>query len=469
MTIGKNIPVADSLQDLFEVGWLGALSDGQLLHRFVVRREEPVFQAIIERHGPMVWGVCRRVLRHHHDAEDAFQATFLVLARKASSVADREKLGNWLYGVAHQTALKARSTRAKRRRRETQVPDRPEPTVAAGGPLDTSTELIDLELSRLPDRYRVPIVLCELEGKSHRDVAEELGWPIGTVSGRLSRARTMLAKRLTRRGVSLSAGALAVLLARESASASVPARLINSTAQAAGQFAAGGAATAGLKSASAVALTREVLRAMLLARIKVGVMVIVVAIIAGAGGVWRASRAATAAQEPGESKPVTPSKDSAHNASERLQGVWTGVVAELGGRPPSPSANVPLPVARIRVRGEELILRGLAYGNIVAYALSMDNKFLVKLAKKGDANTIDLTLPATPDDIAPTTYLGIYRLDGDDLTVCLNIPNKKRPAEFKTKERTMELLLKLQRDTTGEWQETPTPVLLKRQPGDDRQ
>src|ERR1044071_6946690 len=111
------------LQTLFEVGSLGGLSDGQLLGRFLERREGAVFEVIVDRHGPMVWGACRRVLRDHHDAEDAFQATFLVLARKAASVAAREKLGHWLYGVAYQTALKARSTRARRRAREGHVPD----------------------------------------------------------------------------------------------------------------------------------------------------------------------------------------------------------------------------------------------------------------------------------------------------------------------------------------------------------
>ena len=114
---------AGDLQTLFDVGTFGGFSDGQLLDRFVARREEAAFEAIVHRHGPMVWGVCRRVLRDHHDAEDAFQATFLVLARRAASVVPREKVGNWLYGVAYQTAMKARATRAKRRVREGQVPD----------------------------------------------------------------------------------------------------------------------------------------------------------------------------------------------------------------------------------------------------------------------------------------------------------------------------------------------------------
>src|SRR5438105_2124442 len=128
--MGKNGVTSTAIQDfgtLFNVGVVGGMSDGRLLGRFLERREESVFEAIVHRHGPMVWGVCRRVLRDHHDAEDAFQATFLVLARKASSVKEREKLGNWLYGVAHQTAMKARATRAKRRVRERPAREMTEP------------------------------------------------------------------------------------------------------------------------------------------------------------------------------------------------------------------------------------------------------------------------------------------------------------------------------------------------------
>src|SRR5262249_40834045 len=155
---------ARDLQTLFEVGSFIGLSDAQLLGRFVERREGAVFEAIAQRHGPMVWGVCRRVLRDHHDAEDAFQATFLVLARKASSVLPREKLGNWLYGVAYQTARKARAMRAKRRGREGQVPDMPEPEAGGQGNRGGLGEWVDPGISRPPGKYRPPIVLCELGG-----------------------------------------------------------------------------------------------------------------------------------------------------------------------------------------------------------------------------------------------------------------------------------------------------------------
>ena len=187
---GAGTPIRE-IGTLFNVGVVGGLSDEQLLGRFVERQEGAVFEAIVRRHGPMVWGVCRRVLRDYHDAEDAFQATFLVLARRASAVMPREKLGNWLYGVAYQTAMKARVMRAKRRMREGQVSDMPEPM--PDDLRDAVAESIDRELSRLPEKYRIPVVLCDLEGRAHKEVANQLGWPVGTVSSRLSRARARLA------------------------------------------------------------------------------------------------------------------------------------------------------------------------------------------------------------------------------------------------------------------------------------
>src|SRR4051812_19130691 len=270
------------LHVLFDSGVTGALTDGQLLDRYVARREAALFEAIVRRHGPMVWGVCRRVLRDHHDAEDAFQATFLVLARKASSVRAREKLGHWLYGVAYQTAMKARATRTRRRMREVQVPDFPDAEVGREEQPDDLLPQLDQELSRLPEKYRVPVVLCELEGKTHKQAAEQLGWPIGTVSGRLSRARSMLAERLTRRGVTLVGGSLVLLLSQGSASASVPLSLITSTTRAAIQFAAGQAAT-GVVSTKVAALTEGVLKAMMMTKLKIATAVLIVVALGAAG------------------------------------------------------------------------------------------------------------------------------------------------------------------------------------------
>ncbi len=286
--------IARELQTILVVGTVGGLSDGQLLARFVAGREEAVFEAIIHRHGAMVWGVCRRILQDHHDAEDAFQATFLVLARKAASVVPRENVGNWLHGVAYRTAVKARTTRAKRRVRESQVQDTPEPEAGSQGDWNSLSESLDRELNRLPEKYRIPIVLCELEGKTHRQASEQLGWPIGTVSGRLSRARALLATRLARRGVALSAAGLAAMLARESAAAGMPAGLVGPTVRAASLFAAQGAtAMAGAVPAGVAALTQEVLKTMLLSKIKIAVAALVACVAVVAGGFGLVSRAQT--------------------------------------------------------------------------------------------------------------------------------------------------------------------------------
>src|ERR1043166_6613392 len=147
--------------------WEGAgRTDGQLLEDYLSRRNEAALAALVHRHAPMVWGVCRRVISNCHDAEDAFQSTFLVFVRKAASIASKELLANWLYGVAHQTALKARATVAKKKGRERQVTEMPEPAEAEQGQWHDLQLLIDEELSELPDKYRAIIVLCDLEGKT---------------------------------------------------------------------------------------------------------------------------------------------------------------------------------------------------------------------------------------------------------------------------------------------------------------
>jgi len=242
------------------------LTDGQLLGCFIEHRDEAAFAALLRRHGPMVWGVCRRLL-NQHDAEDAFQATFLVLVRKAGSVVPREKVANWLYGVAHQATLQARRTNSRRTAREKQVTKMPEPAVGEQDVWRDLKPLFDQELSRLPDAYRGIIVLCDLEGKTRKEAARQLSLPEGTIASRLARARRMLAKRLARHGQLLSGGALAAVLIQESASASVPTQVVASTIKFAGLFAAGNAAT-GAVSTQVVALTEGVLKAMMMNKIK---------------------------------------------------------------------------------------------------------------------------------------------------------------------------------------------------------
>jgi RNA polymerase sigma factor (sigma-70 family) len=198
--------------------------DAHLLERFVAARDEAAFAALVERYGRLVLGVCRALLRHEEDAEDAFQATFLVLARMAASIRQRESLSSWLYGVAQRTALKARRAMATRRRHEPQAETRTPQQPVAEAALREVQAIFHEEVGRLAAKYRAPFVLCCLEGKSRAEAARQLGWKEGTVSGRIAQARAKLEGRLTRRGVALSAALGAVAAAGPSASA-VPAAL----------------------------------------------------------------------------------------------------------------------------------------------------------------------------------------------------------------------------------------------------
>ena len=259
------------------------LTDSQLLECYVLQREEAAFAALVHRHGPMVWGVCHRLLHHHQDTEDAFQATFLVLVRKASTLASRELLANWLYGVAYRTACKARGMIFKRRLRERQVTQMPEPKGLQNQTWPDLEPLLDEELSRLPDKYRIPIILCDLEGKTRKEAARHVGCPEGTLAARLARARAMLARKLAHRGLALSAGTVAALLSEKATAAQVPASVLSSTIKAASLFAAGPAATMEAISAPVAALTEGVLKAMVLTKLKTAVGVMVVATLASIG------------------------------------------------------------------------------------------------------------------------------------------------------------------------------------------
>ena len=243
-------------------------SDAGLLAKFVRWRDAAALEALVHRHGPMVWGVCRRLLANHHDAEDAFQATFLVLVRRSASVRSGDQVANWLHGVARQTALKARSAAARRLAREKSRVDLPEPTAAPEEFWDDLRSVLDQELSGLPAKYRAVIVLCDLEGLTRKEAAKRLGCPEGTVAGRLGRARAKLARRLARRGVAVPGGALTAVLAAKSASAGAPAALMYSTIKAAASVAAGRVASAAV-SAGAAELTRGVLNTMMLSKFKV--------------------------------------------------------------------------------------------------------------------------------------------------------------------------------------------------------
>ncbi len=261
MASGSQPNLARPLSRLFEDGTIGALTDGQLLERFATRRgeaAEAAFEGLVARHGSMVLRVCRGVLRDPHDVEDAFQAAFLVLVRKADSIGERDLIGPWLYGVAHRVALKARGLAARRRKREGPAPDA-EPASVDEAPWLDLRPVLHEELNRLPEKYRRPVILCHLQGLTHAEAAQELAWPVGTVSVRLSRARKLLHDRLVRRGLTATASLWVTALTAEAASASVPPALIQSTAALALALAAGPALVAGPASAGVLALTRRTL------------------------------------------------------------------------------------------------------------------------------------------------------------------------------------------------------------------
>jgi RNA polymerase sigma factor (sigma-70 family) len=220
-------------------------SDRALLERYLTGNEgvaESAFQALVERHGPMVLGICRHILYAEHDAEDAFQATFLVLAQKAGSIRNRTVLAGWLHEVAHRIAVKARVSVVRRRSLERQaMAMSPAPIVLNQQDEDAAWKelrpVLHDEVDRLPDKYRLPVILCYLEGKTNEEVAGLLRWPIGTVKGRLSRARDLLRSRLVRRGLSLSAIFLLSALSQGRVFAElVPAELVTTTVSLAGRF-----------------------------------------------------------------------------------------------------------------------------------------------------------------------------------------------------------------------------------------
>jgi RNA polymerase sigma factor (sigma-70 family) len=262
-----------------------ALSDAQLLERFVTQRDEAAFELLVWRHGTMVLNLCRRVLRQEQDTEDAFQATFLILARKARSIGKRQACGSWLYKVAYRVALAARAESAARVARERPCPDEL-PAAEASDDLiwRDLRPLLDEEVSRLPEKYRAAFVLCCLEGRTGAEAAEQLRCPEGTVLSRLSRARARLRTRLLSRGVTLPAGVLVAVVAARGQAAEVTAGLVNTTSKAALADAAG-KAVATVTSVRAAALTEGVLRAMFVSKVKVtlGVLTTIALVGIGAG------------------------------------------------------------------------------------------------------------------------------------------------------------------------------------------
>ncbi|MBL8795714.1 MAG: sigma-70 family RNA polymerase sigma factor [Planctomycetia bacterium] len=288
-----------------------SISDRQLLERFVEGHDESAFEALVQRHGPMVLGVCRRVLPEAHDADDAFQATFLVLVRKAGSLPWRETIAPWLWQVAHRVALKARAHAVRRRQseREAGAMAASEVQAEATGEADRRElrGVLDQELQKLPDKYRAPLVLCYLEGKTHQEAAVELGWPRGSMAKRVLRAEELLRERLLGRGVALSAGLAALLATERAATAALPAALLADTLRLAGDGA--------VPVASQVTYLAEgVIQTMNLSKWKFVAAALVVLGLLGSsfGMLWQPGQAADPVKE---KRPVDPAQVKADKAA----------------------------------------------------------------------------------------------------------------------------------------------------------
>jgi RNA polymerase sigma factor (sigma-70 family) len=340
----------------------------------------------------MVWGVCRRVLGHHQDAEDAFQAVFLVLVRKAATIRNKDKVAHWLHGVAHQTALKARAVAARTRTRERQVPEMPEPMVAEQDRWNDLQPLLDQELGRLPEKYGAVIVLCDLEGKTRKEAAQQLGWPEGTTNSRLARARIMLAKRLARHGLTVSGGALAALLACNTAQATVPPSLKSLTIKTASLVAVGQAVPPGLVSVKAASLTEGVLKSMLVAKLKIWTLVVVVAVVLVVG-----SRLGLGEEAVEASAPPTPADGAAKQ--------------QPNADPPKPRPQDGGPKARAAIPCDGGAIYSLSFGP--------DGKTLATLCAHHKVKLWDLTTGKNRAD------LQAFQASGPGLVVVVFSPNGK--------------------------------------------
>jgi RNA polymerase sigma factor (sigma-70 family) len=321
------------------IGYLEKLSGGrceprgtdrQLLDDFSARHDETAFTELVARHGPLVLRVCRRVLHHEQDAEDAFQATFLVLAQCAESIRKREALANWLHGVAYRTAMKAKRSAARRRNHEARLREQTSPNVDRPT-WDDVQAVLDEEIQRLPASFRSAFVLCVLQGKTTAAAAAELGCKEGTVASRLSRARQRLQQQLSRRGIELTALLAALSVAEGVGKAALPGALAQSAIRS-GILAASGGTAAGLISAHVAALAAGVTRAMFLQKAKIAAIVLLTVglFAAGAGAltqqILKAEEKTVTAQPP-----VKPRTESAKAAEDTIE--VTGRVLDPDGRP----------------------------------------------------------------------------------------------------------------------------------------
>jgi RNA polymerase sigma factor (sigma-70 family) len=364
--------------------------DAELLERFIAHRDGGAFALLVRRHGPMVLGVCRRVLGNEADAQDAFQATFLVLVRKATSIVPRTQVGNWLHGVAHKTALKAKDMNRRRRVKEREAAAQGRNARDDTG--DPLLEILDGELRALPEKYRAPIVLCDLEGLSYREAAARLRCPQGTLSDRLTRGRALLARRVARRCPAATAPALAALLAGD-APASLPPPLTAWATRAGTVLAAGRALTEGAVSSKVASLAEGVLKMLLLSKLKTvagGCLLLAAVIAAGwacaarvSAGVVPGGDAVPRAEDnvatPGRTARPTGSPADAREAEFVFQGAGRDRKSVLLVVAGTSAPVLRLPVGddlRVLVGGRQVGIDSLRPGGRVAIRLDPTNRMI---------------------------------------------------------------------------------------------
>jgi RNA polymerase sigma factor (sigma-70 family) len=313
-------------------------SDRQLVERLLAGRDEAVFEAIVRRHGPMVYRVCWRVLQQEQDTEDAFQATFLILAQQLRTVRRPASLASWLHGIARRVALKARAQGATRHRHEQEAATANFPPEEV--PWRELRAVLDAELERLPEKWRLPLILCYLEGQTQDQAAQQLGWSERTLQRRLAEARAALGRRLTGRGVVWPAALSAVLLCDCVAPAALAPRLLRSTVEAAAFIAAGKAAPVAAVSANVAALTEGVLKTMFTSKLKTATaaLVLLAALAVGASGLLYQTQAAepqppAKAEKPAAQQGAEPMPVVVRDDAQVTQAAWSAdgdVVATVG-------------------------------------------------------------------------------------------------------------------------------------------
>jgi RNA polymerase sigma factor (sigma-70 family) len=355
----------------------------------------------------VVRAACRRALGTSPDADDAFQAVFVILARKAAKVRRAALLGPWLHTVAVRAAARARLLARRRQAHERTVTTMPEPADPAPEPLDW-LPLLDQEIQRLPERLRVPLILCELEGKSRAEAARLLGIKEGTLSSRLARAREVLRKRLSTAGPLVAGAGLSAAFVY--CAHAVPPPLLVVTTK---------AALSGAVSASVAALTQGVLKAMLLTKLKTALIIFLT--VVAFSGIF-AGLAHYATVDAG-------SAQDAKSDKEKLQGTWEFVSGEFGGQQAKGAEAEQMKMLKFVFKGDKLTAK-------------TEGEYTIDSSKK--PKQIDLKISDGPEN-ERGTWKGIYELKGDELTLCVALPNQDRPAAFATKEGELTLLLKLKR------------------------